>query len=362
VARSFTHSVCQRAIQTPTFSFNGPATSLSPLRSASCPTSSLLDILLGLRRILDGWIAQTRRRRCTFSIPNKRCGLLRLRPESCSIVGDDPSISFADFFKQVFAYVDKNRTAGLVLDLRMNGGGDNSLTPIVTSGILQRPELNTRGRLFVIIGRATQSAAENLVNRLERDTNAVFVGEPTGERPNMYGDPQTFVLPNNRLQVHIASLYWQDMGPRDHRDTTGPEIAAELTEDDYERGIDPAMEAIERDPGPSFSDIVLKSASVGGRAIAEAYRDYLVSPIHRFYQVERPSEDLIDTLVDRKNLDAAQALAFLNLGRFGTADAYDALAEVYEARGDTIKARDAYRKALATDRRDAVAAAKLTQL
>jgi hypothetical protein len=321
-----------------------------------------LDILLGLRRILDGWIAQTRRRRCTFSIPNKRCGLLRLRPESCSIVGDDPSISFADFFKQVFAYVDKNRTAGLVLDLRMNGGGDNSLTPIVTSGILQRPELNTRGRLFVIIGRATQSAAENLVNRLERDTNAVFVGEPTGERPNMYGDPQTFVLPNNRLQVHIASLYWQDMGPRDHRDTTGPEIAAELTEDDYERGIDPAMEAIERDPGPSFSDIVLKSASVGGRAIAEAYRDYLVSPIHRFYQVERPSEDLIDTLVDRKNLDAAQALAFLNLGRFGTADAYDALAEVYEARGDTIKARDAYRKALATDRRDAVAAAKLTQL
>ena len=44
------------------------------------------------------------------------------------------------------------------------------------------------GHLFVIIGRRTFSAAQNTVNMIEKNTNATFVGEPTGSRPNFVGE------------------------------------------------------------------------------------------------------------------------------------------------------------------------------
>ena len=42
--------------------------------------------------------------------------------------------------------------------------------------------------MFVIIGRRTFSACQNLVNELDNYTNAIFIGEPTAENINFYGD------------------------------------------------------------------------------------------------------------------------------------------------------------------------------
>ena len=39
------------------------------------------------------------------------------------------------------------------------------------------------GRLLVLIGGSTFSAAQTLVNQLERYTDACFVGEPSGSPP-----------------------------------------------------------------------------------------------------------------------------------------------------------------------------------
>ena len=44
------------------------------------------------------------------------------------------------------------------------------------------------GKFVVIIGRRTFSAAQNLATRLDLKTNAVFVGEATGSKPNHYGE------------------------------------------------------------------------------------------------------------------------------------------------------------------------------
>jgi hypothetical protein len=43
--------------------------------------------------------------------------------------------------------------------------------------------INQWGKLFVVIGRRTFSAAMNLAVDLERHTRALFVGEPTGGAP-----------------------------------------------------------------------------------------------------------------------------------------------------------------------------------
>ncbi|MBK6490948.1 MAG: hypothetical protein IPF97_04295 [Sphingomonadales bacterium] len=49
------------------------------------------------------------------------------------------------------------------------------------------------GGLYLLIGPQTFSAAQNLANRLERETLAIFVGTPTGGAPNHYGDATLFV-------------------------------------------------------------------------------------------------------------------------------------------------------------------------
>lgn len=280
----------------------------------------------------------------------------------CSIVGDSTDETFDAFFARAFSYADQNGIDRMILDLRMNGGGNNYLTPSVVARIVQRPDLNRRGHLFVVIGRSTQSAAENLVDRLERDTAAVFVGEPTGERPNMYGDPQPFVLPESKIMVNISSLYWQDMGPRDDRDTTGPEIAAELTEADFEKDSDPALDVIARALPPAFSAVIANAVGRGDGELREAYDEYVNDPVHRFAQVEAATEYLIDGLIDRKQYLDAETLCELNLRRYRTAPAYDALGSLEEARKNVARAKRAYRSALQIDPHDSVAASRLSAL
>jgi Peptidase family S41 len=280
----------------------------------------------------------------------------------CSVVGDSAEVTFDEFFARAFAYADRNGIDRIILDLRMNGGGNNELTPSVVQRIVARPRVNQRGHLFVVIGRSTQSAAENLVDRLQRDTEAVFVGEPTGERPNMYGDPQPFVLPRSRITVNIASLYWQDMGPSDDRDTTGPEIAAELTEADFENGKDPALEAIARPIPPAFPAVIRKVAADGPTSIRSAYYAYVTDPVHRFAQVEAATEDLIEDFIDEKRYEAAMALCDLNLQRYKTAPAYDTLGDLQEALKNVDAAKAAYHSALRVDPRDALAASRLSVL
>ncbi len=280
----------------------------------------------------------------------------------CSVVGDSDGETFDAFFSRVFSYADHNGVERLILDLRMNGGGDNSLTPSVVARIVQRQNLNRRGHFFVVVGRSTQSAAENLVDRLERDTEAVFVGEPTGERPNMYGDPQPFVLPRSKITVNISSLYWQDMGPRDDRDATGPEIAAELTEADFENGVDPALEAIARPLPAAFTEVMANAVGRSQGELREAYDGYVNDPVHRFVQIETATENLIDDLTEQKRYPQAETLSELNLRRYQTAPAYDTLGSVAEALKNVEGAKNAYRSALRIDPHDAVAASRLSAL
>jgi hypothetical protein len=96
----------------------------------------------------------------------------------------------------------------VVLDIRSNGGGNNFLNRFVVKEIIRRPALDQPDRLLVLIGRGVFSAAQNLVNELDCYTNATFVGEPTGNAPNQYGDARRLELPRSKIRVFISSLYW----------------------------------------------------------------------------------------------------------------------------------------------------------
>jgi hypothetical protein len=162
----------------------------------------------------------------------------------CKQVSDGEKETLKAFFERAYAEADARHAERLILDLRLNGGGDNTLLLPIVHGIIKRDVINQKGHLFVITGRLTQSAAQNLVNLLEKHTNVTFAGEPTGERPNHYGEGVPFELPHSKMRVNVSTLWWQDLDPRDTRDATKPQLAAPLSSADYAANRDPVLEAI----------------------------------------------------------------------------------------------------------------------
>ncbi len=125
------------------------------------------------------------------------------------------------FALEVEALANSPRIGLVVLDLRHNGGGDNrTYGPLLES--LKR--LGNEKRLAVLTSRATFSAAIQLVVELERDTQAVFVGEPTGGSPNQYGDATTVELANSGLNASVVTVAWKTAGESDERLTREPDI------------------------------------------------------------------------------------------------------------------------------------------
>ena len=159
---------------------------------------------------------------------------------------DEPGAERLDqFVVRLFAHTDSLGSRRLVLDLRGNGGGNNYLNQPLVHALIRRPELDRTGRLFVIVDRGTFSAAVSLAADLQRETHALFVGEPTGAAPNSPGDPAHVTLPASGLVVRISSVLWQGSDPRDPRPFIAPDLPAMPTGADWIGHRDPALAAIE---------------------------------------------------------------------------------------------------------------------
>ena len=127
-----------------------------------------------------------------------------------------------------------------MIDVRLNGGGDNhKYAPLLA--LLNEPAMK-RKKLYVLIGRATFSAAANFVADVEQYTNATFVGEPTGGGVKFYSDhPQLVLLPFSGLNTYIAAEYTQRGTPNDRRLAISPDVRIPVRSADYFAGRDPAL-------------------------------------------------------------------------------------------------------------------------
>jgi hypothetical protein len=152
--------------------------------------------------------------------------------------------TFSDFCQTVYAFLDETRPEKYIIDIRLNPGGDGTLNWPLIEGIKNRDWLNQKGKLFTIIGRETFSAAMMAAVALERQTNTLFVGEPTGASPNHIGESNLFTLPNSGATMMHSSIYWQLSDPDDDRPWIAPDISVKLFWKEYIAGTDPVLEAI----------------------------------------------------------------------------------------------------------------------
>jgi hypothetical protein len=206
-----------------------------------------------------------------------------------SITGDDGDKTIEAFFNNMVDFIDKNDVAKLVLDVRTNEGGDNYLNkPIITS-IIKSRKINQKGKFFCVIGRKTFSAAQNLVNELEKNTEVIFAGEPTSENVNFYADIRTEVLPNSKLKAQLSWLWWQNMDPRDKRKSTSPDLAAEMSFNDYYNNADPVMNVIEHyesKQAPIDQQLTLMLWYGKYDEAANLAAGYMKDPLHHYYKNE----------------------------------------------------------------------------
>ena len=115
-----------------------------------------------------------------------------------AVLNQSSKNTIRQFAERFSAYINTHQFDRLVIDIRNNFGGNGPLLFDLMDVIKSNKKINQKGKLFVIIGRTTHSAAVMFASMLKNNTKAIFVGEPTHQGPLFYSIPTTVRLPNSR--------------------------------------------------------------------------------------------------------------------------------------------------------------------
>lgn len=270
-------------------------------------------------------------------------------------IQDDPNISIPDFYAEVFDFVENNEVEKFVLDVRLNGGGNNYLIKPIVTGLIRAEKINQPGKLFVVLGRRTFSACQNLVNEIDHYTQAVFVGEPTAENINFYGDVNRVNLPNSELTVRLSFAWWQDKPQWENGPWLAPDLAADLSFEDYRTNHDPALAAIFAydDERPIIDPLQRLTELFQEGRIAEiepAAREMLADPRYHYYPFEDRLNDTGYRIMNQGMKQEAVFVFELVTRLFpDSPNAWDSLAEGHWRNGNLNQARAYYQKAISMD-------------
>ena len=283
-------------------------------------------------------------------IPEKKIVYVRQ-----SQIQDDPSEAIPQFYDRVFDFIENNDVERLVLDVRLNGGGNNYKNKDVVTRIIESKKVNKVGNLMVILGRRTFSACQNLVNELDNYTNATFIGEPTGENVNFYGDNNEHILPNTKTPVYLSFAWWQDKPQWENADWLAPHVAIDMSFEDYKTNKDPVLEAALGFDGKDFvldpmRYMTMLYTTGQQEKLATEIPKMIQDPRYKFFDFEGELNRTGYTQIGRGDHQTAIAIFTFVTQLFpDSANAWDSLAEGYLEAGDVAKAKELYNKALSMD-------------
>jgi hypothetical protein len=197
-----------------------------------------------------------------------------------NMVTDIPDQSLARFGARINERAQALNPRAVILDLRLNLGGNGYLRNSLVRQLIRTEDEDTR--LFVLTARGTFSASQFILDDLDRLSNAVFVGEPASSKPSSFGDAYRMPMPNSGINVRSSIYYWQQGQNRDPY--TWIDVAAPLTFADYAAGRDPAVEAaLAYVPPKPLREQLLAAREAGGvEAVRAAAQAYWSDPLKRY--------------------------------------------------------------------------------
>jgi len=197
-----------------------------------------------------------------LSSPNKSAICKKLDNELIYIQlnsSTNKGIKLSEFSKHLNVLLDSNNFKNIVLDIRLNSGGDYNLTKNIEKLLLQEV-LENHGHLFLISGNQTASAAINLSASLKSNlkNNITIVGEPIGDNLIFWAEPKIFMLPNSELQISASTYqhdlktggfvpfktYWGNLFCNFNSNGLDIDIPVEISINDYIAYKDPVMKTI----------------------------------------------------------------------------------------------------------------------
>ena len=233
----------------------------------------------------------------------------------------------------------------IVLDLRLNQGGNGMLRTGLVRSLIKAEDADTR--LVVLTARGTFSASQFILNDLERLTNASLIGEPAGSKPSHYGDSYRSVMPNSGITVRTSIIRWQH--EQDDRDWNSIDVAVPYRFADYAAGRDPVLEAAlsDRQPKPLRSQLEEAAAAADADGVAAAFDRVAADPVNRYADLHYATTGAAMTLsrtegagdkalaaaqwAARKHPDSSMAATILAMAAEQQGRKADALAAAREA-------------------------------
>jgi hypothetical protein len=149
----------------------------------------------------------------------------------------------AVFAKETLDFIDKEKPERVIVDLRRNGGGNSALIWPLVLGLGSRTKATPPLALFALIGRATFSSGLWAAQDLRSTAKAVLVGEPTGQKPNSFGEVRSCELPNSSLTLFYSTRLWKRV-PTGDPIALEPDVRADSSSTDYFSDRDIAIEAV----------------------------------------------------------------------------------------------------------------------
>jgi len=152
---------------------------------------------------------------------------------------------FSAFTEEVFGTLDARPVKAMVIDLRLNGGGNSALGTQFVEALAEHPKIKNGMQVYGIIGRNTFSSAIINAFDLKRVLKSPLYGEATAGKPNHHGEVRTFELPHSKWTVQYSTKYFRFVA--EEVDSLYPDVTVEASFEDYVTGRDPVLERLLED-------------------------------------------------------------------------------------------------------------------
>ncbi len=150
---------------------------------------------------------------------------------------------FKDVVEELFQYMDGNPVERLIVDVRQNSGGEPLTAEPLIEGLVQRPEFTADGRLFVLVGRRTFSAALTNAVHLRSRAGARIVGEPPRGKPNHPSEGRDIDLKRTKTWATVSTQFVERDPALGNAIYLPVDIEVAYSFEEYQNTQDPVLDA-----------------------------------------------------------------------------------------------------------------------